>query len=96
MTEIPEHLIRRAAERKDRFVDHRVPEHLIQRANAARLRAAAETGNKFNPSWISQMPQRQDSLEDQLRDLIAVANRLGMYDAADWVKQGMGPWNTPK
>jgi len=35
---------------------------------------------------IPELPQRQDSLVDQLEDLIAVANRLGMYDAADWVK----------
>ena len=30
-------------------------------------------------------PQRQDSLQDQLRDLYAVAVRMGMYDAADYV-----------
>lgn len=30
--------------------------------------------------------QRQDSLDDQLRDLIAVANHQGMYDAADFIK----------
>lgn len=30
--------------------------------------------------------QRQDSLDDQLRDLIAVADHQGMYDAADWLK----------
>jgi hypothetical protein len=29
--------------------------------------------------------QRQDSLIDQLRDLIMTANRLGMYDAADYL-----------
>lgn len=33
------------------------------------------------------MPQRQDSVIDQVADLVAVANRLGMYDAADVVKQ---------
>ena len=31
-------------------------------------------------------PQRQDSLRDQLQDLQAVANRLGMYDAADYLR----------
>ena len=36
---------------------------------------------------IPQLPQRQDSTLDQLQDLHAVANRLGMYDAADIVKQ---------
>jgi len=32
---------------------------------------------------IPELPQRQDATNDQLRDLRAVANRLGMYDAAD-------------
>lgn len=31
--------------------------------------------------------QRQDSLSDQLRDLQAVANHLGMYDAADFIRE---------
>ncbi len=31
-------------------------------------------------------PQRQDSLDEQLRDLRNVACRLGMYDADDWIK----------
>jgi hypothetical protein len=29
--------------------------------------------------------QRQDSLDDQLRDLILIANQHGMYDAADYL-----------
>lgn len=37
-----------------------------------------------------QQPQRQDSLRNQLSDLIALANRAGMYDAADWVVQRLG------
>lgn len=41
---------------------------------------------------ITQQPQRQDSTEDQLRSLIAVANRLGCYDAADAIAQRLdGP-----
>jgi hypothetical protein len=32
-------------------------------------------------------PQRQDSVSEQLADLRMVANRLGMYDAADAIKQ---------
>lgn len=32
---------------------------------------------------VPQQPQRQDSTLDQLKDLRAVANRFGMYDAAD-------------
>lgn len=34
------------------------------------------------PRW----PQRQDSLTDQLRDLVLVADRLGLHDAADLVR----------
>ena len=36
---------------------------------------------------IPERPQRQDSLSDQLEDLIAVANRLGMYDASDYLQR---------
>lgn len=36
---------------------------------------------------IPQQPQRQDDVSSQLRDLVEVANRLGMYDAADWLKE---------
>ena len=36
---------------------------------------------------IPKLTQRQDSLLDQLQDLILVANRLGMYDAADLVME---------
>jgi len=35
---------------------------------------------------IPKLPQRQDALDDQIADLIFVANKLGMYDAADFVK----------
>ena len=35
------------------------------------------------PKW----PQRQDSLAGQVADLILIANRLGLFDAADAVKQ---------
>lgn len=41
----------------------------------------------MNLEEIPTKPQRQDSLTDQLADLIRVANRLGMYDAADAVTQ---------
>lgn len=33
------------------------------------------------------LPQRQDSLQEQLSDLRVIANRLGMYDAADAIAQ---------
>jgi hypothetical protein len=32
-------------------------------------------------------PQRQDSLLDQLRDVLAAAERMGCRDAADWIKR---------
>lgn len=35
---------------------------------------------------IVQQPQRQDGTADQLCDLHAFANRLGLYDAADLIK----------
>ena len=41
-------------------------------------------------SGIEQRDQRQDSLADQLRDLAPVANRLGMYDAADFIEEVIG------
>lgn len=34
--------------------------------------------------------QRQDSLHDQLIDLIQLATSAGMYDAADWLRLAMG------
>lgn len=40
---------------------------------------------------IPQLPQRQDSTVDQLRDLWAVANKLGLYDAADTIKLMSNP-----
>jgi hypothetical protein len=35
---------------------------------------------------IPKLPQRQDATTDQLQDLRLVANRLGMYDAADYLR----------
>ena len=35
---------------------------------------------------IKQCPQRQDSTRDQLQDLTQVANKLGFYDAADYIR----------
>ena len=32
------------------------------------------------------LPQRQDALDDQLRDLIPLANKAGCYDAADFIR----------
>jgi hypothetical protein len=35
---------------------------------------------------VSQCPQRQDSLMEQLYDLRKIANRFGFYDAADYIR----------
>jgi uncharacterized protein YlaN (UPF0358 family) len=35
---------------------------------------------------LPRLPQRQDSLTDQMRDLRAVAVKLGLWDADDWIK----------
>lgn len=34
-----------------------------------------------------QQPQRQDSLADQLVDVLNAANRMGCYDAADFIRR---------
>ena len=39
---------------------------------------------------LPKLPQRQDSLAAQLTDLRDVANRLGLYDAADALRQTFG------
>lgn len=39
----------------------------------------------FDIKAIPAFPQRQDSLTDQVNDLINVATRLGMHDAADYL-----------
>ncbi len=36
---------------------------------------------------VEQCPQRQDSLTSQLIDLYQIANKFGLYDAADFVKR---------
>jgi hypothetical protein len=33
------------------------------------------------------LPQRQDSLNDQLDDLRVIAKQFGMYDADDWLAE---------
>ena len=35
---------------------------------------------------IPKQPQRQDSLNEQLATLIPLANKIGCYDAADFIK----------
>jgi len=53
-----------------------------------RFQADDATANKLG---IQPQPPRQDSLEDQLRDVHIIAARVGCYDAADWIwKNGLG------
>ena len=40
-------------------------------------------------AMLPQMPQRQDALNNQLEDLVLVANKLGMYDAADLIRNNI-------
>ncbi len=42
---------------------------------------------------LPQLPQRQDATDDQLRDLIPAANRLGCYDAADFLQNWVNKRN---
>jgi hypothetical protein len=41
---------------------------------------------KFELVKLTQQPQRQDGTTDQLRDLYAFANKLGLYDGADLIR----------
>ncbi len=51
-----------------------------------------ENTKQLSSSWkdelkkISACPQRQDSLNDQLRDLVIVSNKFGFYDASDFIE----------
>lgn len=47
--------------------------------------AWASGANYVEAKAQERLAQRQDSVADQLRDLVAVATKLGMYDAADWI-----------
>ena len=54
-----------------------------------------ENDNEIISKWkeeidkIDRCEQRQDSTVEQLNDLIYVANKLGFYDASDWIKERM-------
>lgn len=51
--------------------------------------------NNEVPKWkefidnVDKLTQRQDSTVEQLNDLIYVANKLGFYDASDWIKENL-------
>ena len=40
---------------------------------------------------LPQLPQAQYSLEEQLDELRRIANRLGLYDAAEWIEKEIWP-----
>lgn len=48
--------------------------------------SANETGTRAVIGEIEQRVQSQVSVSEQLDLLIQAANRLGLYDAADWVR----------
>lgn len=49
--------------------------------NALRIRVSGLVS-----TLVPQQAQRQDSTNDQLRDLQVIANHLGMYDASDIIR----------
>lgn len=36
---------------------------------------------------IDKLPQRQDSLVEQMIDLYRISNKFGFYDAADYIRE---------
>ncbi len=36
---------------------------------------------------MPQQVQQQDALENQLQAMVRIANKCGLYDAADWLKK---------
>lgn len=58
-----------------------------QSVDAATLAARAEHDRLLADLLVRlpSPPPRQDSLRDQLKDLWAIANRFGCYDAADFI-----------
>lgn len=56
------------------------------RITASERSAPSQENLKAELAKLSQQPQRQDAANDQLLDLHAFANKLGLYDAADCIK----------
>jgi hypothetical protein len=59
---------------------------VVWRVPPSLCRLAEDTEAPSAASTVPRRPQRQDSLTDQLNDLVGVANRMGMYDAADFIR----------
>jgi len=45
------------------------------------------SSKNFSIKTIPQQLQRQDNLDTQLRDIIVAGNRLGLYDAVNYIQQ---------
>lgn len=62
------------------------------RLDASEERLAASDGYDWRValSRVSQCPQRQDALRDQLMDMYCIAIRFGLYDAADYLRRRFG------
>ena len=80
--------------RKVKFVEYiNAMEATVKFDNSAFGTIVSKFDLEAIPKWkeaidaMEKMPQRQDSLNDQLRDLVHVANKLGFYDAADHLKR---------
>lgn len=50
------------------------------------LDATLEKLREIELQKVNQLPQTQEALNDQLRKLWVIANKFGLYDAADYVK----------
>jgi hypothetical protein len=57
-----------------------------EQSNNANTLLSAVPSWKFELEKVNNCSQRQDSLCDQLRDLRIIANKFGLYDAADFLK----------
>ena len=55
----------------------------VARCVCAQTQASVKFRKAVEALRALSVPQRQDALNNQLRDLQVVANLLGMYDAAD-------------
>jgi len=44
---------------------------------------------EFSCHDIPQQSQKQDALDDQLRELIIAGNKLGLYDAVDVIQRNI-------
>lgn len=81
MTEIPEHLLRRAQAAREKAAvetdvvnspDPRIPAHLIERARKTIPRTSASI------------------VQAELRELITIARQRGWIHAADWLNEVVG------